>query len=225
VDGLAWDGEVVHQSARRERYAAALERLRSQGVVYRCRCSRREIADSALRGIEGAVYAGTCRGLCLGREVEGADRFIAPHEPVTFEDRRLGTVRQDVARDIGDFVLRRRDGLHAYQLAVVVDDADQGISDVVRGSDLLWSTPRQIVLQQALGMPRPRYLHLPVATNAAGEKLSKQTRAAPIAKGDCGALLAALEFLGQDRQHASNPMEILRAAVTGWHPERIPTDV
>jgi glutamyl-Q tRNA(Asp) synthetase len=150
---------------------------------------------------------------------------MAPHAPVTFEDRRLGQVTQDVARDIGDFVLRRRDGLYAYQLAVVVDDADQAISDIVRGADLLWSTPRQVVLQRALGLPTPRYLHLPVATNAVGEKLSKQTRAAPIAKGDRAALRGALAFLGQEAQQGASAEEILRPAVTSWHPERIPADV
>ena len=223
--GLTWDGEVVVQSARTARYAAAAQRLRSQGLVYRCRCSRREIADSALRGVEGAVYAGTCRALQLDGGIDGADRFIAPRSPVTFEDRRLGRITQDVAADIGDFVLRRRDGLYSYQLAVVVDDAEQGITDVVRGADLLWSTPRQVVLQRALGLSTPRYLHLPVATNADGEKLSKQTLAPPVAKGDTGALQAALRFLGQDVQQGANGTQILQAAVTSWHAARIPRDV
>jgi glutamyl-Q tRNA(Asp) synthetase len=220
--GLEWDGEVAWQSRRTQRYEEALERLRGRGLVYRCRCSRREIADSALRGPEGAVYPGTCREAGIGIAVEAADRFVAPREPIAFVDRVQGVISQDVARDIGDFVVKRRDRLHAYQLAVVVDDADQGITDVVRGADLLWSTPRQIALQRALGLATPRYLHVPVATNAQGEKLSKQTYAAPVRAGDAQAMRSALRFLGQDVVESGTPAEMLRAAVSGWRAERIP---
>ncbi len=221
--GLAWDGEVVRQRERAPLYDAALAVLAAHGRVYGCRCSRREIADSAVRGIEGAVYPGTCRRLGL-RGAGCAERFAIEGEgPVAFDDRVQGRVVQDVARDVGDFVLRRRDGLHAYQLAVVVDDGLQGVTDVVRGADLLASTPRQILLQRALGHATPRYLHLPVAVDARGEKLSKQTRAAPVEPARAPALLrAALAFLGQDVPEAGRAEAILAAAVRAWDPRRIP---
>ena len=221
--GLAWDGAVVRQSERGALYAEALAQLRALGVVYRCRCSRREVADSGLHGPEGAIYPGTCRGLALPPEVEGADRMLAPLEAIAFEDRVQGRVGQSVARDIGDFVLRRRDGLHAYQLAVVVDDERQGITDVVRGADLLWSTPRQVALQRALGFATPRYLHVPVAANARGEKLSKQTRARPVERArPLEALRAALAFLGQPQPAGTSPAELLAEAVSRWNVAAIP---
>ncbi|HUP29127.1 MAG TPA: tRNA glutamyl-Q(34) synthetase GluQRS [Usitatibacter sp.] len=223
--GLESDGEVVWQSARTALYAAALEKLRARGLVYRCRCSRREIADSTLRGPEGPVYPGTCREARLGGMTAGADRFAVPRVLVQFVDRVQGMIAQDVSHDIGDFVLERRDGLHAYQLAVVVDDAAQGITDVVRGADLLWSTPRQVLLQRELGLPAPRYLHVPVATNARGEKLSKQTLAPAIDAGDAHAVRAALRHLGQVADHGGKPSEILRAAVPFWRPENVPRGV
>ena len=222
--GLAWDGEVLFQSRRRDRYAAALQRLRDLGLTYRCGCSRREIADSGLRGLEGAIYPGTCRG----RELVGgglAERLRVPAGEVAFVDRVAGTLKQDVARDIGDFVLARRDGLHAYQLAVVVDDAEQGISDVVRGADLLWSTPRQVLLQDALGYARPTYLHIPVATNERGEKLSKQTAARAVPEGDAAAARAALAFLGQPVPDRGSAAQILEAAVASWEPSRMPAAI
>ena len=221
--GLEWDGEVVWQSRRKNLYEAALDRLRAQGLVYRCRCSRREVADSALTGIDGAIYPGTCRPLGVSAATPGAERMLAAEGAIEFVDRVQGRIAQDVSRAIGDFVLRRRDGLHAYQLAVVVDDADQGITDVVRGADLLQSTPRQILLQRALGLPTPRYLHFPVATGARGEKLSKQNLAAPADDREAAALLgAALRFLGQEAAGGSAPREILREAARRWSPQAIP---
>ena len=221
--GLAWDGAVVRQSERTARYRDALATLRERGVVYRCRCSRREIADSAPAGIDGMIYPGTCRDLALDPQVDGADRLRVPERTIEFTDRVLGRVSQDLPVDIGDFVLRRRDGLFAYQLAVAVDDADQRVSDVVRGADLLLSTPRQILLQRCLGVPTPRYLHFPVATNRAGQKLSKQTLAAPIHPQRPGAgLAAALAFLGQPPAQAQEPRSILAAATAAWDPSRIP---
>ncbi len=221
--GLAWDGEVMRQSARTQRYGEALEALRRGGLVYRCRCSRREIADSAVSGIEGPIYPGTCRGLGLWTDIDGADRFQAAPGPVAFDDRVMGTVVQDVAAEVGDFVLRRRDALYAYQLAVVVDDADQGITDVVRGADLLLSTPRQILLQRALGVPTPRYLHLPLAAHASGQKLSKQSRAVPVDPSNPREALArALLFLGQEPAVTAPPEELLANAISSWQIMTIP---
>jgi glutamyl-Q tRNA(Asp) synthetase len=221
--GLHWDGGVVCQSERGPLYEAALDRLRAGGHVYRCRCSRREIADSAAQGIEGAIYPGTCRDRAVPAGEAAAERAIAPEEPIAFEDRVQGRIAQKVARDIGDFVLRRRDGLHAYQLAVVIDDAAQGITDVVRGADLLWSTPRQIALQRWLGFHTPRYLHIPVAADRSGEKLSKQTQAPPIdlARG-VEELRRALRFLGQPAPSAATPAELLASARATWDPALIP---
>lgn len=211
--GLEWDGPVAYQSARTGSYAEALERLQRAGLVYPCGCTRREIADSAL-ALDGArIYPGTCRnGLAAGKSAR-ALRLRTPDEPIRFSDRLQGGISQSVAREVGDFILRRADGAWAYQLAVVVDDAAQGISDVVRGADLLDSTPRQILLQRLLGLPTPRYLHVPVALDAAGDKISKQAGAAGIGKEE---LARALEFLGQA------PAPDLAAAVRNWDPARIP---
>ncbi len=144
---------------------------------------------------------------------------------VAFEDRVQGAVVQDVARDVGDFVLLRRDGLYAYQLAVVVDDAEQGVTDVVRGADLLASTPRQILLQRALGYPTPRYLHFPVATDARGAKLSKQNLAPGLeARASAAMLPAVLAFLGQPVPAAATPAEMLAQAARRWDPARIPRE-
>ncbi|MGZ5582805.1 MAG: tRNA glutamyl-Q(34) synthetase GluQRS [Usitatibacter sp.] len=220
--GLAWDGEISWQSRRTDLYEAALERLRAAGIVYGCKCSRKELADSGLQGLEGAIYPGTCRGLAIGKQVAAAERIVTRPEMIAFEDRVQGRISQDVAREIGDFVLKRRDGLHAYQLAVVVDDAQQGLTDVVRGADLLWSTPRQITLQRRLGLPTPRYLHVPVVVNARGEKLSKQTLAPAIEAGNADALHAALQFLGQRPVDAATPAAILELARAAWDPSRIP---
>ena len=226
VCGMGWGGSVMVQSRRSEAYRAASENLEEQGLTYVCGCSRKEIADSAL-GSDGAlIYPGTCRnGLASGRKPR-ATRVRVGQATVEFEDAIQGKISQDLAADVGDFVLLRADGLYAYQLAVVVDDAEQGITDVVRGADLLNSTPRQIYLQRQLGLPSPRYLHLPAAVNAAGEKLSKQTRAKPVdARDPVPALARVMEFLGQ-----SPPAEINNAtlaefwawALPHWSAERIP---
>jgi glutamyl-Q tRNA(Asp) synthetase len=224
--GLHWDGEVEWQSRRTSLYAAALDKLRERGLVYRCKCSRKEIADSALasvEGIEGVVYPGTCRSRGLALAVEGADRIVTAGPAVAFTDRVQGPISQQLSLDVGDFVLRRRDGLFAYQLAVVVDDAEQGITDVVRGADLLLSTPRQIFLQRLLGYPTPRYLHIPVATHLGGQKLSKQNRAPALdARSAAGLLGQALTFLGQPIPLAEDPPALLAAAAKTWNPLKIP---
>ena len=206
--GLHWDGEVVYQSRRDALYSAALDKLRAH--TYWCSCTRREIADSSLAlATDGAhIYPGTCR---TRKAPEGrALRIRTGSEEIRFHDRLQGAQSQVLERDIGDFVLYRADGLYAYQLAVVVDDAAQGVTDVVRGADLLDSTPRQVYLQHLLGVPTPRYLHVPVAVNAAGEKLAKQTGAAPI-ELSFQTVRAALRFLGQP------DAENLREAVRNWN--------
>lgn len=208
--GMHHDGAVLYQSKRSDAYRAALDRLRARGLVYGCACSRREIADSALIGVEGPVYPGTCRRGLPPDTPARAWRMDTRAASVTFDDAIQGHYRQDIERDIGDFVLFRADGLFAYQLAVVVDDAEQGITHVVRGADLLGSTPRQIYLQRQLAYPTPHYAHLPVAVNDRGEKLSKQTRAPAIdVRQAATVLLAVLRFLGQ-----SPPAEFARAGVS-----------
>ena len=225
--GLEWDEPVSYQSARVQAYGAALASLHRRGAVFACACTRKEIADSVIGGPDGSlVYPGTCRdGLPPGRAAR-ATRVRVASVTMEFEDAVQGQVRQDLARDVGDFVLVRTDGLFAYQLAVVVDDAAQGITDVVRGADLLDSTPRQIFLQQLLDLPTPRYLHLPVATDAHGEKLSKQTLAEPVdpSRG-AEALLSALRFLGQAPPAAlsgTSPRDVLGWAAAHWDRGRIP---
>jgi glutamyl-Q tRNA(Asp) synthetase len=221
--GMDSDREVVWQSRRKHLYQAAFDGLAEH--AYPCGCNRREIADSRL-GIApdgGAIYPGTCReGLAPGRSTRSL-RLRVPEEGadlVTFTDRFAGTIRQRLALESGDFVLKRADGYWAYQLAVVVDDAAQGVTDIVRGADLLDSTPRQIYLQRLLGVPAPRYLHVPVVRNAAGEKLSKQTGALAIEPGDEAAAVAALmdaaRFLGLPLEPVDSLAGFWQAAVPAW---------
>jgi glutamyl-Q tRNA(Asp) synthetase len=215
--GLNWDGPVLYQSLRLRDYESALEKLRLH--TYWCGCTRREIADSSL-GIatDGArIYPGICRAGLPAGKVARALRVRTDSEPVSFTDRVQGPQAQRVEKEVGDFVVYRADGQFAYQLAVVVDDAHQGVTDVVRGADLLDSTARQIYLQRLLGYCTPRYLHVPAAVNAAGEKLSKQTGARPVdtAKPE-QAIRNALRFLGQARAVD------LEEAIANWDPSRIP---
>lgn len=195
--GFEWDGPVLCQSTRSEAYETALDTLNQNGLLYPCACTRKEIADSGLRGIEGPVYPGTCRSGLNSRETR-ACRIRTTLDEISFIDAIQGQQSQILERDIGDFVLKRADGFYAYQLAVVVDDAAQAITHVVRGADLLDSTPRQIYLQRLLNLSTPHYAHLPVAANSAGEKLSKQTKALPLDKAQAPSTLCqALNFLGQ----------------------------
>ena len=196
--GFEWSGAVMFQSARTVAYEAAFEQLRSRDLIYPCACSRKEMADSSLAADGSRRYPGTCRaGLPEGRAAR-AWRLRVPAGAVAFVDRVQGRIEQDVWADGGDFVVLRADGLFAYQLAVVVDDAAQGVTDVVRGADLIDSTLRQLLVQQALGFKAPRYAHVPVVLDAHGDKLSKQTLAAPLASLPAGqALCDALIFLGQ----------------------------
>ncbi|MDB5753888.1 MAG: uncharacterized protein JWR56_316, partial [Massilia sp.] len=193
--GMQWDGEVLWQSRRGAVYQAAFDTLGAH--AYPCGCNRREIADSRLGTAPdgSAIYPGTCRaGLAPGKSMRSL-RLRVPEpgaDAISFVDRFAGKVEQHLALEAGDFVLKRADGFWAYQLAVVVDDAAQGVTDVVRGADLLDSTPRQIYLQRVLDLPTPRYLHVPVLRNEHGEKLSKQTAAAAVAPNNEAEAVAAL---------------------------------
>ncbi|MHB1373543.1 MAG: tRNA glutamyl-Q(34) synthetase GluQRS [Thauera sp.] len=204
--GFEWDGEIVWQSARTAAYAAALETLTAAGFAYPCACTRRELVDQPLARDGSRRYPGTCRhGLPPGRE--GRAWRVRAEGVIRFDDAVQGPQEIDLAADAGDYVIRRADGLFAYQLAVVVDDAEAGVTHVVRGADLLDSTARQIHLLGLLGHAVPAYAHLPLATNAACEKLSKQTLARAIDEHPpAAALLAALRFLGQ------NPPDTLTGA-------------
>lgn len=204
--GFEWDGGIVWQSRRTAAYEAALDTLKAAGHVYPCACARRELADQPLARDGSRRYPGTCRdGLPPGRE--GRAWRVRAEGVIRFDDAVQGAQQIDLAADAGDYVIRRADGLFAYQLAVVVDDAEAGVTHVVRGADLLDSTARQIHLLGLLGQAVPAYAHLPLATNAAGEKLSKQTLARAIDEHPpATALLAALRFLGQ------NPPAALAAA-------------
>lgn len=225
--GFVWDGEILLQSERSAIYQAALDALRAQDLVYPCTCSRKEIADSSTsQGIEGAVYPKTCLTHPLKKNVKPAYRIKTQNIETVLVDLIQGEIKQNIAQDIGDFVLLRADHIFSYQLAVVVDDAAQGVTHVVRGADLLHSTPRQIYLQQLLQLPQPQYAHLPVVCNAQGEKLSKQTLAQPIDSENAGQLFVkALQFLGQkpaEHLARASTKEILAWATAHWRRAKIP---
>lgn len=230
---LEWDGEVIRQSDRGTVYEDALTRLRRLGHTFECACSRAEIrrASSApsLRDPvdeSGPIYPGTCRnGLPPGRESR-ATRFRAPDDVITFEDIVHGVVRENVALETGDFVIKRADGLHAYQLAVVVDDLEQGVNQVVRGGDLLSSTPRQIAIIRALGAEPPDYAHLPLVVDSSGEKLSKRNAALPLPllhrERVSETLSNALDALRQKRVDLDTPDRMLAQAIATFDPSRVP---
>lgn len=224
--GMEWDGDVIYQSQRSDAYQAALDTLNRQGFIYPCICSRKEIADSSMMGVSGPIYPGTCLKNPVPVHGAHALRIRTRNDRIEFNDILQGFYSQRLKDDMGDFVLRRADGIYAYQLAVVVDDAEQNITHVVRGGDLLDSTPRQIFLQQLLGYSTPQYLHLPVVTNARGEKLSKQTGAAPINLSNALVhLINALQFLGQNP-----PIEMSEGTISSfwrwaheqWRADQIP---
>lgn len=215
--GMPSDGPVLWQHDRLEAYREAFERLRAQGLVYGCACSRKEIRARALElGLPEGCYPGTCRMGTHGRPVR-AWRFRLPSGVVRFRDRWCGSYAQDVEHEVGDFILKRADGLWAYQLAVVADDGFEGVTDIVRGADLLDNTPRQILLAQALGLPVPRYMHIPLVLNDEGEKLSKQRGAAPIDDADLlGELERAFVHLGFPKLGADSIAAFHRAALPLW---------
>jgi len=229
--GLEPDGDVVFQSRRTGRYEEVLRTLKEKGLVYPCGCTRAELVRVASAPAPGdpedpvRIYPGTCaHGLPDGRPAR-AFRFRAPEAPIAWEDRLFGRQEESVARSVGDFVVRRADGPFAYQFAVVVDDADQGITDVVRGSDLITSTGRQIALQRALHFPTPAYTHLPLVLGPDGTKLGKRHGALPLAtlgESQVRRMLAlALAILGQQPPDGT-PREMLEEAARRFTPQAIP---
>lgn len=215
--GLHWDGDVCYQSARTDRYRQRLDGLRLAGWTFPCGCSRKDYRS---------IYPGTCRyGLAPGKRAR-TRRMRVADVAIEFDDAIQGACSQRLDESVGDFVIRRADGMFAYHLAAVVDDADFGVTDIVRGADLLDSTPRQIHLQRSLVLPTPRYAHLPVAVNAAGQKLSKQTYAEPVVdKPAVPLIIAALNFLGQqpDSQLLDASLDELWCwAIAHWQLDRVP---
>lgn len=214
--GLHWDGDILFQSTRLQVYSEVVSRLTRQGLTYHCTCSRKQTPP---------VYPGTCRGRTTppaGRTT--ALRIQLPDSEVVTNDRRLGRLAWHLTSDVGDFIIRRKDGLDAYQLAVVVDDIYQQVTHVVRGVDLLDSTPRQLALYNLLGITPPVYLHIPIIVDGDGDKLSKQTRAAPVPTSDPMATLRhALGNLGQSAQPAARDVaELLARATENWDTSLLP---
>lgn len=216
--GLESDGPVLRQSERGALYQAALDRLLAQGDAFECHCSRSDLAGQ--QGVHRRCVA------TAARSVPAIRLRVRDGSTIGFDDAIRGHYQQDVANQVGDFVLRRADGLWAYQLAVVIDDAAQGITAVVRGADLLDSTPRQILLQRALGLPTPRYAHLPLIADAHRRKLSKSHASAPVdAANPLPALRMAWAALGQSGtalQRARDRDALLQAAIGAFEPARIP---
>ena len=222
---LFWDETVVYQSQRHNRYQHWLEQLSQRELIYRCRCSRKQIQERQ-NALGIAVYPGTCKDEALDASQDYAVRVKSLPQTITFEDRIQGRYGHNVATEVGDFVVRRTDGWFAYQLAVVADDAEQHITEVVRGSDLLNNTPRQIYLQQQLDLQTPHYAHIPVATNQSGEKLSKQTSAASVnCANPMANILKTLEFLGQNPppRHQFDTLEaVWQWAIEHWTISHVP---
>ena len=225
--GFEWDGEVAYQSRRYALYEETLCRLQTAGLVYPCHCSRKDWQAGARRGADGFVYNGRCRHPGQRPAPQGkqpAWRIRVPDRDIGFSDGIVGDYAQTLARDIGDFVLLRADGYWAYQLAVVADDAEQGVTHIVRGQDLLVSTPRQIYLQQCLGVPTPQYAHLPLLTNAQGQKWSKQTLAPTLDLNRREQLLRQVfRYLNlPEAPETDRPAELLDWAVAHWDMDKVP---
>lgn len=223
--GFQWNSSVMRQSDRTEAYQAALNLLKKKNLVYPCACTRKEISDSDIAPDGVPIYPGTCAAGLPAGKAPRAWRIRVSGQSIRFVDLVQGSLSQDLSKDTGDFVLLRADGYFAYQLAVVVDDAEQGITRIVRGADLLDSTPRQIYLQHCLGVDFPEYAHLPVAVNAAGEKLSKQTLATALDdKNPVPALLAVFEFLGMPSLKGNDTSldELWSQATKLWSLDKVP---
>ncbi len=218
--GLWWDGEIVYQSQRTKYYQAALQQLQQQDDIFWCTCSRADLAQT-----QSAIYTGHCRAHHQYRSQAAARLRVNKHF-IDFDDGVFGQISENIAETVGDFVIFRRDGLFAYQLAVVVDDAEHGITHIVRGADLLDNTSRQIYLQQRLRLSTPAYTHIPLVVNDKGEKLSKQTGASALAwENPSQYLWLALTLLGQhpaDALQSEDCATILAWAVNHWQRENIP---
>ena len=224
--GLHWDGEVVYQSQRLAFFDHALELLVEKQLVYSCVCSRKSIRKTVNKpGHMAGVYPGTCLNRTQENDRPHSLRIKTSGIHIEYVDQIYGDLTENLATVCGDFIVKRRDGLYAYQLAVVVDDFLQAITHVVRGADLLDNTGRQAYLQSILGYPRPAYMHLPVVLNSAGEKLSKQTGAQPLVGTTLSnSLFSALRYLDQDPPDELSKAlntEILEWAIGNWHPEHI----
>lgn len=217
--GLHWDGKVVYQSQRHSLYEAALDQLRREGLAFACSLSRAFLEAQGPRHPGRVVSTQNC-----SEDTGTAWRVDVPDRELRFDDRIQGPMAFNLARDCGPFVVKRRDGLFAYQLAVTVDDAEQGVTDVVRGSDLLDSTPRQMLLQDYLGLPTPRYAHIPVIVDAMGSKLGKQDDAAPVEPGrEMQNLRLALQWLRQPTHPGATTIdELLRSAIPAWKIRNVP---
>ena len=215
--GFEWDGDVIYQSKSATAHDAALESLLGRGLAYPCGCSRKDLAEVA-RGPLGTIYPGTCRNGCTAKET--AIRVRTNNEPISFIDALQGTQTQRLESESGDFIIRRRDGLVAYQLAVVVDDELEGITEIVRGIDIMDSTQRQMWLQQLLDYSTPQYVHIPVITHPNGDKLSKLTGAPGISLDNPQpVLLAALVALRQNppaELEGSSVHDTWQWALTNW---------
>lgn len=224
--GMTWDGPVIYQSQRTHRYHQAMQGLLDKGLAYPCTCSRRQVAELAAAHSANGVYSGLCRQQVSQPGRPEAIRLRTDNHIIFFRDTIQGHYQQCLETTVGDFIICRADGFFAYQLAVVVDDAEQAITQVVRGNDLLDSTPRQIYLQRLLGVATPCYSHLPVATHKDGNKLSKQTRALPLNKRHPKpAIMAALRFLQQNPPPYlihENLETIWKWAIAHWRPTQIP---
>ena len=223
--GLLWDGPVVYQSQRIEAYQDGFEQLKRKGLVYPCRCTRKEILAEAKLGLDGPIYPGTCR--LSAAEDERSFRVRTESEKLTWMDRHFGRQSMNLESEVGDFILWRVDGVPSYHLATVVDESLDGITEVVRGRDLLTSTFRQIYLQQKLGYPSPSYLHLPLVINQRGKKLSKQTKAPSLEHSPVVPTLSrGLEFLGLSLPlalEANSPEEVLQWGVDHWNERDVPS--
>lgn len=224
--GFEWDGDIIYQTARLPAYRAAMQQLSQQQLSYPCTCTRKQLIAEVTPGPYGRIYPGHCRDKTAIPNSRHAIRLKVSDRNISFIDRTQGSYTQNLAEQLGDFIILRSDSVFAYQLAVVVDDEWQKISHIVRGADLLDNTPRQLYLQQVLGCQQPEYLHIPMANNAQGQKLSKQTHAAALEKADAlGNLCAALGFLGHNVPKSTeftSPQEFWKWAITNWNPASVP---
>ncbi|WP_313462316.1 tRNA glutamyl-Q(34) synthetase GluQRS [Pseudomonas nitroreducens] len=218
--GFEWDGPVERQSDRHAAYSAQVEQWLRSGLAYACTCSRKQLEGS------NGIYPGTCRDAQHDWHGDVAIRIRVPELDYRFTDRLQGEFHQHLGREVGDFIIRRRDGLFAYQLAVVLDDAWQGVTDIVRGADLLDNTPRQLYLQELLGIAAPRYLHVPLIIQPDGHKLGKSYRSPPLEAEQAAPLLVrALKALGQNPPAGlaqSAPGDVLTWGIRHWNAEAIP---